>query len=156
MTPYVAHATFQYSGTPGKRHRFREALLWRDEPEYFRHDVGFLSGANIIPQLYINNAKNAANSSRGRLEDTTAHFDLVNLQLTSLRALFGLSTVLGRAVILPELWCGMDRWWAPHTGVIPGSELELPYKCPADHVLDLEAYVVACYMYRKCVYIYIY
>lgn len=23
LTPYVAHATFQYSGTPGKRHRFR-------------------------------------------------------------------------------------------------------------------------------------
>lgn len=28
LDAYVAHATFQYSGTPGKRHRFREALLW--------------------------------------------------------------------------------------------------------------------------------
>jgi len=28
MTPYVVHATFQFSGTPGKRHRFREALMW--------------------------------------------------------------------------------------------------------------------------------
>ena len=28
LDPYVAHATYQYSGTPGKRHRFREALLW--------------------------------------------------------------------------------------------------------------------------------
>ena len=28
LDPYVVHATFQFSGTPGKRHRFREALLW--------------------------------------------------------------------------------------------------------------------------------
>lgn len=32
LDPYVAHATFQYSGTPGKRHRFREALLWNVRP----------------------------------------------------------------------------------------------------------------------------
>ena len=44
----------------------------------------------------------------------------------------------GRAVILPKLVCGMDRWWAPHAGIIPGSGLDLPYVCPADHVLDLE------------------
>ena len=28
LEPYVVHATFQFSGTPGKRHRMREALLW--------------------------------------------------------------------------------------------------------------------------------
>ena len=28
LEPYVVHATFQFSGTPGKRFRFREALLW--------------------------------------------------------------------------------------------------------------------------------
>ena len=47
--------------------------------------------------------------------------------------------ITGRAVILPKMMCGMDRWWAPHDGTIPGSGLELPYLCPADHVLDLEA-----------------
>lgn len=47
--------------------------------------------------------------------------------------------ITGRAVVLPRMWCGMDRWWAPHDGTIPGSGLELPYMCPADHVLDLEA-----------------
>ncbi len=39
----MAHATFQYSGTPGKRHRFREALLWDDPPEYFDHAKGFIN-----------------------------------------------------------------------------------------------------------------
>ena len=29
---YVVHATFQFSGTHGKRHRLREALLWDVDP----------------------------------------------------------------------------------------------------------------------------
>lgn len=49
-----------------------------------------------------------------------------------------LATILGRAVILPELWCGLDRYWAPHAGTIPGSNFSLPFVCPADHILDLE------------------
>jgi hypothetical protein len=36
ITPYAVHATFQFSGTAGKRNRFREALLWKDGSEYFR------------------------------------------------------------------------------------------------------------------------
>ena len=28
LPQYAVHATFQYSGTPGKRHRMRERLLW--------------------------------------------------------------------------------------------------------------------------------
>lgn len=28
LQPYVVHGTFQFSGTPGKRNRMREALLW--------------------------------------------------------------------------------------------------------------------------------
>jgi hypothetical protein len=33
--PYCAHAVYQYSGTPGKMHRFREAMLWREDPDYY-------------------------------------------------------------------------------------------------------------------------
>lgn len=28
LEPFAVHATFQYSGTPGKRHRMRERMLW--------------------------------------------------------------------------------------------------------------------------------
>lgn len=42
LEPYVAHATFQYSGTPGKRHRFREEMLFDDPPEYYDHPQGFV------------------------------------------------------------------------------------------------------------------
>jgi hypothetical protein len=33
--PYCVHAIYQYGGTPGKMHRFREAMLFREEPEYY-------------------------------------------------------------------------------------------------------------------------
>jgi hypothetical protein len=32
----------------------------------------------------------------------------------------------------------MDRWWAPHSGKIPGSSLDLPFVAPFDHIVDLE------------------
>ena len=31
-----------------------------------------------------------------------------------------LYTKLGRTLVMPKLWCGFDRWWAPHHGKIPG------------------------------------
>jgi hypothetical protein len=36
IQPYAVHATFQFSGTPGKKNRFREAGLWYEQYEYFR------------------------------------------------------------------------------------------------------------------------
>ncbi|KAL9273734.1 Arabinosyltransferase XEG113-like protein, partial [Drosera capensis] len=35
LEPYAVHTTFQYAGTPGKRHRLREAMLFYDPPEYY-------------------------------------------------------------------------------------------------------------------------
>jgi len=135
--PYVAHATFQFSGTPGKRNRFREHLLWSDPPAYYHHSQGFISVENNIPTSLLNRIDDARTD--GSLAATEPHFALVNRQLATLRAEFGLATALSRAAVLPELWCGQDRWWAPHHGITPGSQLHLPYKCPADHVLDLES-----------------
>ena len=53
-----------------------------------------------------------------------------------------LASALGRVLVIPQLWCGADRWWAPHAGIIPGSMLQLPFACPLDHVLDLEQYAL--------------
>ncbi|KAK3248186.1 hypothetical protein CYMTET_42340 [Cymbomonas tetramitiformis] len=37
IEPFAVHATFQYSGTPGKRHRMREAGVWLgDDDSYFQ------------------------------------------------------------------------------------------------------------------------
>ena len=54
------------------------------------------------------------------------HFALVNHQLRQMRNAFALAQKLGRVLILPRLVCGLDRWWAPHSGIIPGSAAKLP------------------------------
>jgi hypothetical protein len=38
--PYCVHAIYQFGGTPGKRHRFREAMLWLDGSEYYNSKGG--------------------------------------------------------------------------------------------------------------------
>jgi hypothetical protein len=47
IKPFAVHATFQFSGTPGKRHRFREDLLWDEKFEYFQ-SLGELGGCNCV------------------------------------------------------------------------------------------------------------
>lgn len=55
-----------------------------------------------------------------------------------LRNQFALATILGRAAVLPALWSGLDRWWAPHGGEIPGSNhMDLPFLTEADFILDV-------------------
>lgn len=43
LQPYALHATFQFAGTPGKKHRMREFMLFDDPPEYYDHSVGFIT-----------------------------------------------------------------------------------------------------------------
>lgn len=138
LAPYVAHATFQYSGTPGKRHRFREALLWDDPPEYFDHPKGFINIDMDLPQALLDAAAQPVQGAMtgDKLAD---HFALVHHQLFRLRAALAFATVTGRAIILPPIWCQLDKYWAPlWDGNIPGTHWKKPYICPADHVLDLE------------------
>jgi hypothetical protein len=131
LEPYVVHATFQFSGTEGKRHRLREFKLWYDAPEYYDPEGGMLMVDLDVPEGLLTAAK----------ETPEKHFDLVNHQLLQVRGALMLANSLKRTLILPEFWCGMDRWWAPHRGIIPGSQLQLPYKCPADHIFELETWV---------------
>jgi hypothetical protein len=136
VRPYAVHATFQFSGTPGKRHRMREAGLWLEDTKYYHPPGGFLLYEPKIPPALLERA--GPRTGEADLANTEGHFALVNRQLAQLRSALAVATVLGRAVILPRLWCGMDRYWAPHAGVLPGSKFDLPFVCPADHVLDLE------------------
>jgi hypothetical protein len=54
-----------------------------------------------------------------------------------LRNALALATILNRTVVLPEFWNGMEHYWGPHAGRLPGSMIELPFQGPADLVLDL-------------------
>ena len=143
--PYIVHNTFQFSGTLGKRHRFREFMLWTDPPEYYDPPGGLLTYDATVPEELLRNCSGTEASplqhpSKHILtkEGTDGHFKLMNWQLSRLRHAMGVATALGRVLVMPELHCGMDRWWAPHNGIIPGSGLETPFTCPLDHVIDLE------------------
>jgi len=107
-----------------------------NQPQPHPTPGGFLTFTPQIPQSLLDRAGPRTNTMA--LDNTLGHFELVNHQLKQLRQALGLATVLNRAVILPPLWCGMDRYWAPHAGTLPGSKFKLPFVCPADHVLDLE------------------
>jgi len=139
LQPFVVHATFQFSGTPGKRHRFRENLMWLDPPEYFDRPGGFLTFDMHIPPDLLSGAKPSPSSMSPK--GTVGHFRLAHHQIQQIRNAFALGLLLDRAVVIPQLWCGLDRWWAPHAGTIPGSDFRLPFPCPLDHVLDLEQMV---------------
>ena len=131
--PYIGHATFQYGGTAGKRHRFREAAVWlADEAEYYAPQGGLLA-YDYVPDAGLVAVGNSS---------VDAHFALMNPQLSALRSAWGLARALGRTLVLPAFTCGMDRAWFPHDGVFPGSDpaFTIPWApCPADHVLDVEA-----------------
>ena len=139
VDPYVVHATFQYSGTPGKRHRFREKNLWKDPETYFKNDHGFISSSYEVPESLLTQITTMNRTFK--VDSMKPHFDLVNYQLGHVRALLGIATALNRTMIMPKLHCGSDRWWASHDGMIPGSEVKLPFVCPMDHVMDLEQMV---------------
>ena len=135
IKPYMLHPTFCFSEKHGKINRLREAMAFYDEPPYYDHHNGFISVDNNVPQRLLNPIH--VHEDVLKVKDTGPHFKLVNPQLLIMRAAFAIATVLDRAVVLPELWCGFDKYWQPHLGVIPGSNFALPYQCPADHVLDL-------------------
>jgi len=140
--PYMVHTTFQYGGAQGKRHRLRESMMWEDEDAYYGEGSFLVYEPDIPYKLtYPKGGKVSADGTqdfalRGSVDD---HFKLVNHQLTQIRNGLALAQATGRFLILPRLVCGLDRWWAPHSGIIPGSAARLPLlECPADHVIDLE------------------
>eukprot|EP00962_Isochrysis_galbana_P037298 scaffold12998_cov113-Isochrysis_galbana.AAC.2 len=141
-TPYMVHTTFQYGGAQGKRHRLREAMMWEDEPGYYA-EANFLAYDLDLPWdlVYPNGGDVQADGTVAFEKRTSVeqHFALVHYQLVQLRNALAVAQKLRRFLILPRLVCGLDRWWAPHSGIIPGSAARLPLlDCPADHVIDVE------------------
>ncbi|KAF6261030.1 hypothetical protein COO60DRAFT_1503789, partial [Scenedesmus sp. NREL 46B-D3] len=72
--PYAVHATFQFSGTPGKKNRFREAGLWYEQFEYFRPKHGFLAYESSIPKALLDGA--GPRTGKMDINNTIGHFHL--------------------------------------------------------------------------------
>ena len=131
--PYVMHATFQYGGTPGKRNRFRERLLWDDPIEYFTRPGGYLAFEIDVPDALLHGENSFS------LE---GHFRLVHFQLRQIRSAMAVAELLGRALVMPKIYCQYDRFWAPiengRFGSTDGPPDGEPFLCPMDHVFDME------------------
>ncbi|KAI4370809.1 hypothetical protein MLD38_019118 [Melastoma candidum] len=127
LEPYAVHTTFQYAGTEGKRHRLREGMLFYDAPEYYNVSEGFLSFRPSIP-------KNLLLDGEHNIE---SHFTLLNYQIKQIRTALAVATVLNRTLIMPPLWCRLDRMWFPHPGILEGSMTRQPFLCPLDHAFEI-------------------
>ncbi|KAK7360441.1 hypothetical protein VNO77_02434 [Canavalia gladiata] len=127
LKPYAVHTTFQYGGTEGKRHRLREAMLFHDPPEYYNPPAGFLSFKPYIPKSLLLSGEHNVES----------HFTLVNYQIKQIRTALAIASLLNRTLVMPPLWCRIDRLWYPHPGVLEGSMTRQPFICPLDHVFEV-------------------
>lgn len=66
------------------------------------------------------------------------HYELVNAQLSQLRTELVLSRALGgAAAVLPRFFCAADQGSTQDDGRIEQSKLDMPFECPADHILNM-------------------
>ncbi|KAF9612856.1 hypothetical protein IFM89_004266 [Coptis chinensis] len=127
LEPYAVHTTFQYAGTEGKRHRLREGMVFFDEPEYYNSPGGFLSFKPSIPKSLLLDGEHNVKS----------HFTLINYQLKQIRTALAIASLLNRILVMPPLWCRLDRLWFAHPGVLEGTMTRQPFLCPLDHVFEV-------------------
>ncbi|XP_042502286.1 arabinosyltransferase XEG113-like, partial [Macadamia integrifolia] len=127
LEPYAVHTTFQYAGTEGKRHRLREGMVFYDQPEYYDSSGGFLSFKPSIPKSLLLDGEHNVES----------HFSLINYQIKQIRTALAISSLLNRTLVMPPLWCRLDRLWFSHPGVLPGTMTRQPFLCPLDHVFEV-------------------
>ncbi|KAK9277375.1 hypothetical protein L1049_006918 [Liquidambar formosana] len=127
LEPYAVHTTFQYAGTEGKRHRLREAMVFYDPPEYYDSPGGFVSFKPSIPKSLLLDGEHTIES----------HFSLVNYQIKQIRTALAIASLLNRTLVMPPLWCRLDRLWFPHPGALEGSMTRQPFLCPLDHVFEV-------------------
>ncbi|KAJ0824601.1 putative nucleotide-diphospho-sugar transferase [Helianthus annuus] len=127
LEPYAVHTTFQYAGTEGKRHRLREAMVFYDPPEYYDSPGGFLTFKPSIPKSLLLDGEH----------NLQTHFALVNYQMKQIRTALAIASILNRTLVMPPVWCRLDRLWFSHPGVIVGSMTRQPFICPLDHVFEV-------------------
>ncbi|MFS8030250.1 hypothetical protein Hanom_Chr17g01531811 [Helianthus anomalus] len=65
------------------------------------------------------------------------HFTLVNYQMKQIRTALAIASILNRTLVMPPVWCRLDRLWFSHPGVIVGSMTRQPFICPLDHVFEV-------------------
>lgn len=60
-----------------------------------------------------------------------------SLQIKQIRTALAIASLLNRTLVVPPLWCRLDRMWYPHPGILEGSMTRQPFLCPLDHVFEV-------------------
>lgn len=98
----MIHSTFLFGGTPGKRHRLREARAWYDPPEYYQQPA--LLSMELRPPPAPADFTDWPQERQPEMQ--LFHLKSVRAQLEQLRAGMALAVALNRTVVLPEVGAG--------------------------------------------------
>jgi hypothetical protein len=131
VPPVCVHTTYQYGDATtyayGKRERLRDAHLWLVDPPAYYEEGRFLQlTSSPARQLSPSSAELMTDSLRSEEHCVMAHLKLNALQRQWLQAGFLLAAALGRTLILPPLWCVVDRFWTILDHCLIGSKVEMP------------------------------
>ncbi|KAK3233717.1 hypothetical protein CYMTET_56000 [Cymbomonas tetramitiformis] len=144
VIPFAIHNTYQYSGNPGKRHRFREEHLWVDSPSY--HRDGLFFAMETAPPAHLIRPHASLAVEKGGTPH--AHLALLQWHVDTVRVGLAIASILGRTLIMPKLPCTCDRWF----NLLPNcstGEVQLPFNCPMDHVFLLQNFERANIEFRE-------
>lgn len=156
VPPVCVHTTYQYGDATtyayGKRERLRDAHLWLlDEPSsHWRGRFLHLTSAParqhapMRSELLLPEVMDAEHCVK-------SHLKLSMLQRQWLMDGFLLAKALDRILVLPPLWCMLDRFWTILNHCLIGSQVEMPqpFVCPLDHSYNIPAMVSAGLEWRE-------
>lgn len=156
VPPVCVHTTYQYGDATayayGKRERLRDAHLWLlDTPQ--SHWSGRFLQLSTAPARLL-----GPRSSELLLPSVIdpdhcvrSHLKLIMLQRQWLMDGFLLAKALRRTLVLPPVWCMLDKFWTILDHCLIGSKVEMPqpFVCPLDHSFSLGRMVAAGLEWRE-------
>ena len=136
--PYALHATWlRAQRNSYKTMRFRELGEWYDEWSWYRPERILTYDNPLLSKLDTHAFATMTDNI------PSYHMEAMKIQLQVLSKAIYLSSLLNRTLVLPRIQCFCAQgFWAGHideTCNIRGSKQQLPYICPSDHFLDVEA-----------------
>ena len=156
VPPVCVHTTYQYGDATtyayGKRERLRDAHLWLLDTHDTHWRGRFLHLTSMPAKLL---APDRAVMLQPEAIDpdhcVRSHLKLMMLQRQWLMDAFVLAKALGRILVLPPLWCMLDRFWTILNRCLIGSQVEMPqpFVCPLDHSFNIPAMIGAGLEWRE-------
>ncbi|KAL4425654.1 hypothetical protein ABPG75_009670 [Micractinium tetrahymenae] len=143
LAPIVIHATFQRHNLVGKKARMREFGLWHmDPPEYYGAGAAplrLLGYENPVLDFVAEAEREKYGPQGRRMPLFEKHWLVHALQPLPRRDALAAAKILGRTVLLPQLWCWCDSDEHPHILMrcrIRGTDYRTPFECPLDFLIS--------------------